>query len=69
MRTLLLLAIRAYQRFVSPLLPVACRFTPTCSQYAAEAVRRHGVVKGARLALVRLLRCHPFAQPGHDPVP
>lgn len=69
MKTLLLLLVSAYKRFVSPLLPAACRFTPTCSEYAAEAVRRYGAARGARLAVLRLLRCHPFAQPGHDPVP
>ena len=58
-----------YKRFVSPLLPPACRFTPTCSVYAKEAIARHGVRRGALLAAGRLLRCHPFHPGGDDPVP
>jgi putative membrane protein insertion efficiency factor len=58
-----------YKRFVSPLLPPACRFYPTCSEYAAEAVRRHGVGKGLTMAAGRLLRCHPWHRGGFDPVP
>lgn len=69
MKTLLLLALRAYKRLLSPLLPVACRFTPTCSEYAAEAIRRHGSVRGLRLAIARLVRCRPFGGGGEDPVP
>lgn len=61
--------IRFYQRFVSPLLPPACRFWPTCSQYAAEALKRHGFLYGSYLAGRRLLRCHPFHPGGYDPVP
>jgi len=68
-KTLLLLALRAYKRLLSPLLPVACRFTPTCSEYAAEAIRRHGSVRGLRLAIARLSRCRPFGGGGEDPVP
>jgi putative membrane protein insertion efficiency factor len=68
-KTLLLALVRFYQRVVSPVLPTACRFTPTCSQFAAEAIRRHGALRGSRLALGRVLRCRPFATPGHDPVP
>ncbi len=59
----------AYKRFVSPLLPPACRFTPTCSEYAREAVTRHGVGRGLSLAARRLARCHPFHAGGSDPVP
>jgi putative membrane protein insertion efficiency factor len=59
----------AYKRFVSPLLPPACRFTPTCSEYAREAVTRHGVCRGLALAARRLARCHPFNAGGPDPVP
>jgi uncharacterized protein len=66
---LLLLVIRGYQVGVSPFLPPACRFTPTCSAYAAEAVRRHGAGRGSWLALRRLLRCHPWGGSGYDPVP
>ena len=61
--------IRGYRRWISPALPPACRFTPTCSQYALEAVTRHGARRGAWLAARRLLRCHPFHPGGHDPVP
>jgi putative membrane protein insertion efficiency factor len=66
---ILLAAIALYRRLVSPLLPTACRFTPTCSQYAAEAVRTHGAWRGTRLAVARLLRCRPFGARGEDPVP
>ena len=58
-----------YKRFVSPLLPPACRFSPTCSVYAREAIARHGFWKGAGLALRRLVRCHPLNKGGFDPVP
>jgi putative membrane protein insertion efficiency factor len=68
-KRLLLWAIRAYKTAVSPLLPPACRFTPTCSEYAYLAVERHGVLRGSWLAAGRLLRCHPFARGGFDPVP
>ncbi len=61
--------IRAYQKIVSPLLPPSCRFYPTCSSYAIEALERHGLVKGAALATKRVLRCHPFNPGGYDPVP
>jgi hypothetical protein len=61
--------IRLYQITLSPILGGACRFEPSCSAYALEAVERHGAVRGARLALARLLRCHPFGAAGYDPVP
>ena len=61
--------LRCYKRFISPLLPHACRFVPTCSEYAMEAVERHGVLRGSALVAGRLLRCHPFARAGYDPVP
>jgi putative membrane protein insertion efficiency factor len=60
---------RGYQLVISPALPAACRFTPTCSQYALEAVRRYGVFKGSWLAARRLAKCHPFHEGGTDPVP
>lgn len=66
---LLVFPIRCYQRYISPLTPPACRFTPTCSQYAIEALRKHGPLKGSYLALRRLLRCHPWGGSGYDPVP
>jgi putative membrane protein insertion efficiency factor len=58
-----------YKSQISPFLPSACKYQPTCSMYAKEAVERFGVVKGLRLTTLRLLRCHPFARGGHDPVP
>ncbi|MEV4196908.1 membrane protein insertion efficiency factor YidD [Micromonospora globbae] len=61
--------IIAYRRWISPALPARCRFYPSCSAYALEAVARHGAVRGAGLAVRRLLRCHPFHPGGHDPVP
>jgi len=61
--------IRGYQLFLSPLLPPSCRFTPSCSQYALEAVTRHGALRGSWLAARRLARCHPFHPGGFDPVP
>lgn len=62
-------AVRAYQLLVSPLLPPSCRFLPSCSEYAAEAIERHGAVRGTSLALRRLARCHPWGGSGYDPVP
>lgn len=69
MKRLILGAIRFYQRAVSPYLPRSCRYYPTCSQYAAEAVRRYGAWKGTGMAVKRILRCHPFHPGGYDPVP
>lgn len=68
-RQLVVLVIRGYQRFISPALPPACRFTPSCSQYTLEAVRRHGVMRGGWLGLRRIARCHPWHPGGPDPVP
>lgn len=65
----LLGAIRLYRIAVAPLLPRACRFYPSCSTYASEAIRAHGGGRGARMAVNRVLRCHPFHQGGFDPVP
>ncbi|HEX6694936.1 MAG TPA: membrane protein insertion efficiency factor YidD [Longimicrobiales bacterium] len=61
--------IRLYQRAISPLLPPACRFTPTCSEYAVQAIEAHGAGKGSWLAVKRLARCHPWGGSGYDPVP
>lgn len=65
----LILPIRFYQRCISPLTPPTCRFTPTCSQYAIEALRKHGPIKGLALAIWRILRCNPWGGSGYDPVP
>ena len=69
MKTLLLLVLRGYQYAISPLLGPHCRFYPSCSHYACEAVHRHGALKGSWLALRRLGRCHPYHPGGFDPVP
>lgn len=70
MKRLLIKLVRLYQRAFSPLKPTpTCRFTPTCSQYAIEAIELHGAFKGGALALRRILRCHPFGKSGYDPVP
>jgi len=69
MRRLVVLVIRLYQWTVSPLLGPACRFYPSCSQYALQAVQRFGVIRGGALALKRLARCHPWHPGGFDPVP
>jgi hypothetical protein len=68
MRRVVQLAIRAYKRWLSPMLPVACRYVPTCSEYAEEAVEHYGVIRGGMMAVWRLLRCHPFGGSGYDPV-
>ncbi len=68
-RRLLAGLIRGYQIVLSPVLPPSCRFHPSCSQYALEAVTRHGALKGGWLAARRLARCHPFHPGGYDPVP
>jgi putative membrane protein insertion efficiency factor len=64
----LIALVKVYQYLVSPLLPPACRFVPTCSQYAIEAVTKYGVIRGTVLTLWRLARCHPFSRGGYDPV-
>ena len=68
MKGLVLAGLRAYRRHVSPLLPPACRYTPTCSEYALDAVERHGVLKGLALAVKRVLSCNPLSRGGFDPV-
>ncbi len=67
-RDLVVSAIRFYKRFISPLLPPACRFYPTCSEYAMQAIGMHGILRGSLMALWRLARCHPFSKGGFDPV-
>jgi putative membrane protein insertion efficiency factor len=69
MRRAAVLAIRLYQKSVSPYLPSACRYIPTCSYYAQDAVERYGAIRGTWLGLKRLARCHPWGGRGYDPVP
>lgn len=68
MRTIILAGITFYQRWISPMLGPACRFEPSCSRYAADAIRHFGVLKGTGKACLRLLKCHPFHPGGEDPV-
>jgi putative membrane protein insertion efficiency factor len=68
-RKLFIFPIRVYQRVLSPLLPNRCRFYPTCSHYAVEAIEKHGVLRGVWLAIKRILKCHPLHPGGFDPVP
>jgi putative membrane protein insertion efficiency factor len=68
-RLAVLFALRAYKWVLSPLLPPCCRYLPSCSEYAMEAVARHGIFSGGWMALCRVLRCHPFVSGGFDPVP
>ena len=69
MKILLIWLIRGYRLVISPLFPPSCRFQPTCSQYAIQAVERFGALRGSWLAVKRILRCHPFNPGGYDPVP
>lgn len=69
MKRVLIAIVRGYKKFISPLLPPSCRFTPTCSEYAMEALQKHGAFKGSMLAIWRILRCNPFGKGGYDPVP
>ncbi|MDR1735716.1 MAG: membrane protein insertion efficiency factor YidD [Oscillospiraceae bacterium] len=69
MKRVLLALIRGYRAGISPLFPPSCRFIPTCSEYALQAVEKYGALKGGWLALRRILRCHPFRKGGYDPVP
>lgn len=68
-KTILLFLIRCYRRFISPLFPPCCRFYPTCSAYAMQAIEKYGAAKGGWLAFKRIIRCHPFNDGGYDPVP
>ena len=69
MRSVLLFLVRGYQAILSPLLPSSCRFLPSCSAYAVEALERHGALRGTVLAIRRVTRCQPFCTGGYDPVP
>jgi len=68
-KTAALLLLRGYRSIVSPFLPASCRYFPSCSQYAYEAIEKHGVLRGSQLAVLRILRCHPGHPGGVDPVP
>ncbi|MFA4918828.1 MAG: membrane protein insertion efficiency factor YidD [Thermodesulfovibrionales bacterium] len=68
MRNILILLIKAYRYFLSPLLPMSCRFIPSCSEYSIDAIKKYGSFKGIYLSLRRILRCHPFHSGGYDPV-
>lgn len=65
----LIILIKIYQVCISPLFPACCRYTPTCSQYALDAIKKYGPIKGSYLAVKRILRCNPFHEGGYDPVP
>ncbi|HVU13069.1 MAG TPA: membrane protein insertion efficiency factor YidD [Phototrophicaceae bacterium] len=69
MKTVVLALIRFYKRFISPALPSACIYEPTCSVYTYQAIEKYGVIKGGWLGIKRIARCHPFHQGGYDPVP
>jgi putative membrane protein insertion efficiency factor len=65
----IIILIKGYQLLISPLLPSSCRFEPTCSQYALEALKKYGFIKGAWLGIKRILKCHPWGDSGYDPIP
>lgn len=69
LKKILIILINGYRRLISPLFPPSCRFQPTCSQYAIEAIEKFGALRGSGLAIKRILRCHPFHPGGYDPVP
>lgn len=69
MTSALVVLVRAYQTLVSPLFPASCRYVPCCSEYAAQALTRHGLVRGVWLSVARVLRCNPWSEGGEDPVP
>ena len=69
MKKILILLIRFYQKFISPMFPAKCRFYPTCSQYTLEAIKEYGAIKGTYLGIKRISKCHPFHEGGYDPVP
>ncbi len=69
MKKILLYIVKFYQKFISPMFPPSCRFSPTCSHYAIEAITKYGTIKGLYLSIKRILKCHPFHKGGYDPVP
>lgn len=69
LRKIIIIPVVFYQYAISPLFPPTCRFTPTCSQYTKEALMKHGVIKGTKLSVKRISRCHPWGDSGYDPVP
>ncbi|EYE88642.1 membrane protein [Fervidicella metallireducens AeB] len=69
MKKFLIILIKIYRKYISPMKPPSCRFIPTCSQYAIDAIEKYGAIKGSFLAIRRILKCHPFHPGGYDPVP
>jgi putative membrane protein insertion efficiency factor len=69
LKKIFIIPVRLYQLMISPLIPGACRFHPTCSEYMIQAIKKHGVIKGVALGMKRIGRCHPFGGSGYDPVP
>ena len=69
MNKIIILLISFYQKYISPLKPATCRFYPTCSEYATQALKKYGPLKGLWFSIRRILRCHPFSQGGYDPLP
>lgn len=69
MKKIIILLIGFYQKYISPLRPATCRFYPSCSEYAAQALEKYGLLKGLWLSMRRISRCHPFSSGGHDPIP
>ena len=68
MKKIAIIMIKFYRLFISPLKPPTCRFVPTCSEYALQAIEKHGILRGGRMAVGRILRCHPFHPGGYDPI-
>jgi putative membrane protein insertion efficiency factor len=69
LKKIFIIPVRLYQLIISPLIPNACRFHPTCSQYTIDAIKKYGVIKGIMMGMKRISRCHPFGGSGYDPVP